>query len=710
MPFENYKHVEKFARNYGISPDVAKFSYIDANDPWIEYWLARYLHDKGVSSWASLTRDNPVTKLFWYPWGRDFTHTEFPFIPVVGALTPGGMRVVEWVSLLPPVFGTLAIIIAAIYMYRVYGRPAAIIAAALLSLLPASTSRTYAGFVEKIGIALPFLILGLMFYAEALRRRSLVYAVAAGAAFGVISYVWGGYVIAGLAIAVTSLLVPLAVNRLDEAKPYLLTSITVAATALAASIPADIYGPASIRFYAAALAVALYVYGIVFVLEKLHARSTVARGFVYRLAARWRKFYTYVLAASIIIGMFIASLIKLPSRAVFAIAWPLRETGLIHLSLLAETVAEHSSPLTDPRLMRDFMWSTNVLVVLAPIAGLYLLYRGLWRREAYHIPLAITALGLYYAVLGMVYFQQAASVVGILATAALTPYVLEPITITSIQRTRRWRRKSQGPSELQLLGAVVFIALIAGGMVVSAYRTVNVLEKHVAMITGYSLDTTQLGWLYLLDYLRQSISNDTVVVTWWDYGYQISVGAERPSVADGATINATQIRLLAEFYTATSEDEAASILERLGLKPNQTLIFVHDLALYNPSKGILVYTPAIDIPKSAAMLHIAEKDKEGFWPINDKYMYTMIYRFFSTAPFYLDKIGIAVPNVTELVKPKTVLVGNLQMKPFTMKRFEPYMVVVGFYIDAETGQPIAKIVNGDVYYYVMLLILFKWVK
>lgn len=707
LPYQNYNLIYHRALSLGLG-DKAKFAFIDANDPWIEYWLASYLRSHGIGSWTRLTTDNPDTHIFWYPWGRDFSHDEFPFIPVVGALAPGGLDTARWISLIPPIFGALMVPIAYIYIRRFYGELAGLTAALLLAILPASCSRTFAGFVEKIGIAMPFFIAGLALYSEALRRRSLPVAFAAGIAMGFIGFIWGGYAIAAILIAITSLLAPTAVEW-RHAPAIARAGVAVGIGFLAILAVASRYGPASIKYGEAVLLGTLIPYIVVELLEIAGRRKV--HGVAWR---RPEAIYRIVAIALLVLGIAAAPALGVRGRALFAMAWPLRLAGEIHLSRLAETVAEHSSPLMSRGLFLTFVREGNIAALLAPVASLYLLYRSLRRREPEHLPLSLAALGLYYAVLGMLYFLQASSVVGILSVAALVG-MLAPSGRSVPKRLARSKRLERSSYELRLAATIILVIIVLAAAVVGAKTAYAMMRSHIASITGYSVNVQQYDWLHMLKEIENATSKDTVIVAWWDYGYWISVGAHRPTLADGATTNATQIRLLAEFFTSTSEDEAVNILKALHLKPGKTLIFVHDNALYDPATGSLVYSidarlPSIDIAKSWAMLHIAGKDEQGFEVGNSKYRQTLIYKMFASAPYHFDKVGEIYPQNLIHVKGKRITSVELfgeKTSPYSFKHFKPYRVILGLYMDSR-GRPLAFAAGGHTYYFVQVLILYEW--
>lgn len=72
------------------------------------------------------------------------------------------------------------------------------------------------------------------------------------------------------------------------------------------------------------------------------------------------------------------------------------------------------------------------------------------------------------------------------------------------------------------------------------------------------------------------------VLTWWDYGYQVSYLAHRIPNANGAQIHAGSV---AQFLTATSSDRAQSVLKALGTKyaildPTEVTSYWHAIVLW----------------------------------------------------------------------------------------------------------------------------------
>ena len=64
--------------------------------------------------------------------------------------------------------------------------------------------------------------------------------------------------------------------------------------------------------------------------------------------------------------------------------------------------------------------------------------------------------------------------------------------------------------------------------------------------TGYRMQVAD--WIDALDWISKNTPKDSVVASWWDYGYWITTLANRTSLADNATINQTRIAELAKMF------------------------------------------------------------------------------------------------------------------------------------------------------------------
>jgi len=88
-------------------------------------------------------------------------------------------------------------------------------------------------------------------------------------------------------------------------------------------------------------------------------------------------------------------------------------------------------------------------------------------------------------------------------------------------------------------------------------------------------DDPILEWYDTLMWMKHELPSDTIVVSWWDYGYWISIIGNKTTLADNGTMNTTQIANIGRIFMS-NETEAIKILEnyeRNGRRPEYIVVF-----------------------------------------------------------------------------------------------------------------------------------------
>jgi len=98
-------------------------------------------------------------------------------------------------------------------------------------------------------------------------------------------------------------------------------------------------------------------------------------------------------------------------------------------------------------------------------------------------------------------------------------------------------------------------------------------------------------------WLRQNTPQDAVVMSWWDYGYQIAGMADRPTLVDNNTWNNTHIATVGKALSS-SEEKAYPIMLK------------HDVSYVLVLVGSLIQYSGDDLNKFLWMIRIAS----GVWP------------------------------------------------------------------------------------------------
>ncbi|KAI0296560.1 Oligosaccharyl transferase STT3 subunit-domain-containing protein [Multifurca ochricompacta] len=143
-----------------------------------------------------------------------------------------------------------------------------------------------------------------------------------------------------------------------------------------------------------------------------------------------------------------------------------------------------------------------------------------------------------------------------------------------------------------------------GAVILNALGMLLFFVVHCTWVTSNAYSSPSVDGLHIIDdfreayyWLRENTAKDAVVMSWWDYGYQIAGMADRPTLVDNNTWNNTHIATVGKAMSSP-EEVAYPILRK------------HDvdyvLIIFG---GVLGYS-GDDINKFLWMVRIAQ----GVWP------------------------------------------------------------------------------------------------
>jgi len=516
-------------------------------DPYFHYDVTRFVAERGFSAWFTTPRSD-WTK-FWYPYGRDIPHSSFPGLPFAGAalyfLASAlgiSVRVLDVCILFPVVMAAITCIVAYFLGKDIGGKEVGLFFSLLLAVNPAYISRTSLGFYDDETVGILAILLTSLFYLRSLEPKkstlsSVGYATAAGLSLGYLCASWGGsrYMLGLLPLFTFALLILRKHSRRLLISYGILLGIGLP---IAASVPK--LGLSFLTEFevvaAAGVFLLLCVSEIVGSLRTKRAKigfaafSLITIGLVVYLS--WR--YGYV---SFLTSRF-ASVIN-----------PFERFNLP----IIESVQEHR-PATWGMIYYQF----GVLVFLAPL-GLYFTSRRLTNHNLFLITLTLTSLYFAGSMIRLaVLLAPALCALGSLAIVEVVKPFLDIAMERSFTRRRvrfaRVRPVGKGFS----LSFVIFLFLLLSLTLVrgaeSGYMPTTMASSSLPVRMNFD------DWQEALTWMRESLPSDAVVVSWWDYGYWISVGANKTSLADNGTMNTTQIAQIGRMFMS-NETEALAILK-----------------------------------------------------------------------------------------------------------------------------------------------------
>jgi dolichyl-diphosphooligosaccharide--protein glycosyltransferase len=507
----------------------------------------------------------------WYPDGLNMGRS----LPALPMTTAALYIVISWLgvnidlmsfaALFPAIIGALSCLMIYFIGKDMGGKTVGLFAALFLALAPSFLQRTALGFFDTEVLGILGLLLFIFLFLRAIDetkslRSSLLYSAGSGGALAYFIAAWGAaYYLLGLAVLFVFILI-----LLKRYSQRLLISYSITfglGLFIATKVPII-----SMNYITSG--VVLPVAGV-FILLCL---SEILR---HNLSARAKTWLTGG-SLAVIVGGFVA-LWQLGYISGIAGKFLTVLDPFIRASApLIESVAEHRISAWG-NIYFDLGFS-----ILFFLVGLYFTLRNPTNRNVFLLIFGATS--LYFAasmVRLLVIFAPAFSLlaaIGILGILKPFYTLLKEAPQIAIKSKRRLARVSKEYSGIAVF--LVFMLLVTnlafspqtGGtprVYGQAYAPITISAASLPI--GGSLSSPAEEWLNMLSWTQNNLQSTTVVCSWWDYGYWLSVLGNVTTLADNATINTTQIENVGYTFMAP-EDKALQMLEAYDAK--YILVFI----------------------------------------------------------------------------------------------------------------------------------------
>jgi dolichyl-diphosphooligosaccharide--protein glycosyltransferase len=524
--------------------------------------LSPYLENNG-QGWINYQQ--------WYPHGLNMGRS-LPALPMTAAAL---YIVISWLgvnidlmsfaALFPAIMGAISCLIIYFIGKDMGGKTIGLFAALFLALAPSFLQRTALGFFDTEVLGILGLLLFIFLFLRAIDetkslRSSLLYSAGSGGALAYFIAAWGAaYYLLGLAVLFVFILI-----LLKRYSQRLLISYSITfglGLFIATKVPII-----SMNYITSGVVLPV---AAVFILLCL---SEILR---HNLSARAKTWLTGG-SLAVIVGGFVA-LWQLGFISGIAGKFITVLDPFIRASApLIESVAEHRISAWG-NIYFDLGFS-----ILFFLLGLYFTLRNPTNRNIFLLIFGATS--LYFAasmVRLLVIFAPAFSLlaaIGILGILKPFYTLLKEAPQIAIKSKRRLARVSKEYSGIAVF--LVFMLLVTnlafspqtGGtprVYGQAYAPITISAASLPI--GGSLPSPAEEWLNMLSWTQNNLQSTTVVCSWWDYGYWLSVLGNVTTLADNATINTTQIENIGYIFMAP-EDKALQMLEAYDAK--YILVFI----------------------------------------------------------------------------------------------------------------------------------------
>lgn len=545
-------------------------SMIHEFDPYFNYRTTLFLTRNGFYEfWNWFDSES------WYPLGRIIGGTLYPGLMVTAALIYRALRFLtfavhirEVCVLTAPFFASNTTLVAYFFGKEIWDAGAGLVAAALIAICPGYISRSVAGSYDNEGVAIFALIFTFYLFVKAVNTGSLAWSLASAFGYFYMVSAWGGYVFI-INLIPLYVLVLLVTGRYSMRLYVAYNCMYVLGMMLAMQIRFVGFQHVQSGEHMAAM-------GVFFLMQVFYFLYWVKD--MLNDTKLFQSFLQITLTCAIGVGT-LALGIGMASG--YISPWTGRFYSLLdptyakdHIPIIA-SVSEHQ-----PTAWSSFMFDFHILLILFP-AGLYFCFKRLSDATIFIVMYGLTS--MYFASVMVRLILVAAPAVCLISAIAISATIKNLTTLIRKKSKAALTVSSKATSNLKASAKALLDQSLpfqrngAIAVLVGAFYLLSRYAIHCTWVTSEAYSSPSIvlaargahgGRVIFDDYreayywLRQNTPPDAKVMSWWDYGYQITAMGNRTVIVDNNTWNNTHIATVGRAMSSY-EHEAYEIMQSL---------------------------------------------------------------------------------------------------------------------------------------------------
>ena len=537
-------------------------------DPYFDYRATKYIIDNGFEAYL-----NWHDYQSWYPEGRFVPTTSQVALHLIAAtmykIFGFGSSLMDFVIMFPVIIGSLTTIVIFALVRNLSGTTAGMFASLLFAFMPAIIQRGNLGWFKSEPLGLFLALLSVYLFLSSIKsrniKRTILTAAGGGLILGLANSSWGGIQYFSIPLGIFFFVLPFL--RKDSIFLYGIISFTLITLITAGAFPRP-----GISFVIGLPGIALTV-GMIFAIV----------GTIIRTKSSPAKANRNLIAALAIFVLLIASIFLVgayqPSSFRYLVAV---NPFLSSHNPLVESVAEHTTPT-----VIDYFTDYSILLIFAGF--------GVWVSFSKRTDMTIFALiigltGLYVSATFsrlMVYSSIAIVILASIGLYELTRSILQNrIENQNKIKEREFRKNIKEGKilpDVKPLVKISFVAMVVflisiplidynGLIYPKNFNWISSADIPPSIVNGATGFRMQVeDWEDAVDWIANNTPKDSVIASWWDYGYWITTLGNKTTLADNATINQTRIQTIAKMLM--SEQETATQIAQ-DLKADYILVYI----------------------------------------------------------------------------------------------------------------------------------------
>ena len=592
-----------FSISFLIRSQAADYGFeLNEFDPFFNYRATEFIVENGIGEYYEWHDE-----MSWYPKGRNVSASSQTMLHITTAVLyqtfGGGMSLYDFTIIFPVVFGSLTTIIMFALVRVIGGTTAGLFGALFFSVSVPIIVRGTIGWFKSEPLGLFYGILALYLLLSGIKENkgkiSFAKLIGGGVflAFAVSS--WGGTTFFVLPIGLFFFALPF--FRKD--RKFIVVSALVFLTSLFATTM--IFERPGIDFITGynglILGGSTLFLIIATILQKFSKSGTEIRN-------------TFMLlVATIGSGIAIISTMHFKGTG-------FRYRNAINPFLttndpLVDSVAEHATTTT----AQSFFF-LSILMIFAGI-GIWLIFTNKEKLQSYLLKISKDMIA-FALIIGMLGVYISSTFVRLEIFASISIIILSSVGLSiltsEIFKPHKTEKKSQKKppnviTKISFVSVVIILLLVPTFIPVNGNWIDSVKAPPTLLNGGTNFRISVQDWPLAMEFLKNETPQDSIVASWWDYGYWITTLGERTSIADNATLDTTRIQLLAKMLLS-NPDEAWTILQEMDA--DYVLVYIAANKIQTDPLDIYLLTGGADESKKQWFMRIAGEPVERYLEID----------------------------------------------------------------------------------------------
>jgi len=530
-------------------------SVIHEFDPYFNYRTTKYLVEEGFYNFHNWFDDRA-----WYPLGRIIGGTIYPGLMVTSAFF---YHILHYVNItieirnicvfLAPFFSSLTVIVTYLLTKELSSSGAGLIAACLISIVPGYISRSVAGSYDNEGIAIFCMLLTYYLWIKAVKSGSIYWSALCAIAYFYMVSSWGGYVflINLIPMHVFALMI---VGRFSNRIYVAYSIVYVLGTILSMQISFVGFQPIQSSEHMAAFG----IFGLCQLMAFYeYAQSKLSAD---QFQVLFKAVATLLATALAVVGTILTITGKISP-------W----TGRFY-SLLDPSYAKNNIPIIasvsehQPTSWSSFYFDLQILMTMFPV-GIYFCFKNLTDANIFIILYGMTS--VYFAGVMVRLMLVLAPVMCILSGIGISAILVTYMKNMDAPKVDKKLKKSEEnyPKKSEIATIIVFFMcfFLANYVFHCTWVTSEAYSSPSIVLSANSGNGDKIifdDFREAYYWLRYNTPEDAKVMSWWDYGYQITAMANRTILVDNNTWNNTHISRVGQAMAST-EEKAYEIMREL---------------------------------------------------------------------------------------------------------------------------------------------------